>query len=135
MNIKYMTMIMATAAALSACAGSEKAEPATAGQVDAPNSAQAVSTSAPDGTFVCENGMTVKTQYVTDAAGNNRIKLTVDTMQMSAELPQTTSGSGEQYTGQGFYGNTTQWHQKAGMAMFTFSDKEKNTVETSCRAS
>ncbi|XXQ68438.1 MliC family protein [Neisseriaceae bacterium B1] len=138
MNMKHIAMIAATAAALSACVGnSDQVVPATTQHADHAKMESTTTKQAPNGTFVCENGMTVKTEYMTDGAGNNnRVKLTVDTMEMSTTLQETVSASGVRYAAsEGFYGNMTEWHEKSGEAAFSFHDKEKSRVHTVCRAS
>lgn len=99
------------------------ASPATKQTAQAPNA----STS-----YVCENGMTVKAQYL-QTPQENRVKLSVDTMELSTVLPQAVSGSGERYAGNGFYDKPTEWHEKAGEAAFMFTDPYGNQTETVCR--
>lgn len=136
MNIKHFITIAASAAALSACVGnSEESVPTTApaNQTQTEQSAQSAQQVAPNAVFTCKNGMTVKTEYLSDANDSNyRIRLTVDTMELSTTLPLAQSGSGTRYAGKGFYGHNTEWHEKAGEANFQFHDAQKNKVETFC---
>lgn len=87
---------------------------------------------APNTSYICENGMTVKAQYL-QTPQENRVKLSVDTMELSTVLPQAVSGSGERYAGNGFYDKPTEWHEKAGEAAFMFTDPYGNQTETVCR--
>ena len=132
MNIKALFALSAVTT-LTACfspttstsvsSSETNASPATEQTAQAPNA----STS-----YVCENGMTVKAQYL-QTPQENRVKLSVDTMELSTVLPQAVSGSGERYAGNGFYNKPTEWHEKAGEAAFTFTDPYGNQTETVCR--
>ncbi|WP_304335428.1 MliC family protein [Conchiformibius steedae] len=85
----------------------------------------------PDEYYGCRNGMGVTIQYI----GNDRIALSTNTdSKARAVLSQTRAASGELYTNpQGLYGKPTEWHQKAGDAVFAFSDPYGNKTETVCR--
>ncbi len=79
--------------------------------------------------FECRNGMTVSIQR----AGDSRIILGIDTDTQKTALTQARAASGELYVNDnGLYGKRTEWHQKAGKAVFEFNDKYGNLVETDC---
>lgn len=147
MNIKALFALSAVTT-LTACfspttstsvsSSETNASPATEQTAQAPTSETNVSPAtkqtaqAPNTSYVCENGMTVKAQYL-QTPQENRVKLSVDTMELSTVLPQAVSGSGERYAGNGFYDKPTEWHEKAGEAAFMFTDPYGNQTETVCR--
>lgn len=92
---------------------------------------QSTPVNMPDEHYSCRNGMGVTIQYI----GNDRIALSLNTDNKArAVLSQTRAASGELYTAaQGLYGKPTEWHQKAGEAVFAFSDPYGNKTQTFCR--
>lgn len=80
--------------------------------------------------FECRNGMTVTVLR----HGEERITVSTNTDTGRATLQIAASGSGERYvSNQGLYGKNTEWHEKNGEAVFTFTDPYNNQVETQCR--
>lgn len=134
MSIKHFSLIAISAAALSACVGNiDKPQPATIAHGNHADMARAITKEAPNGNFVCQNGMKVKTQYLADATGgNNRLVLVVDQFGLGTTIPQVVAASGEKYEGNGFWGRTTTWHEKRGEAFFGLSDQQGKSIETLC---
>ena len=85
-----------------------------------------------NGSFRCDNGMNARVEYL----GQDRIRIAVDTIGSATVLNRAVSGSGERYASkQGFYNHATEWHEKGGDAVFSFTDPYGNRVDTSCQSS
>lgn len=127
MKIQYLSLIAATALALTACANS--ASPRHAGhehhQHHGKHEHKPVANEAQ---FSCKNGMTVRVQYA-----DEQVTLSTTTLPTSATLALAPAASGMYYTGTGFYNQKTEWHEKNGKAVFAFADTQGKAVETSCR--
>lgn len=79
--------------------------------------------------FKCRNAFTVAVKD----AGQDRIHISygLSDSKMNATLSSARSGSGERYVSAD---NKTEWHQKGGEAILSFTDPYGNVTETVCRS-
>lgn len=128
--MKNMILLGASVATLfmSACVSSA---PSTSSPTQPLPSPAAASTQA-DTTFTCRDGRIATVRY---NAGEDKIRLYVDTIESSAILTLAPSGSGERYTNNnGFYNKPTELHMKGKQAALSFQDPYGNSVQTTCHS-
>lgn len=139
MNMKHITALAITTALLSACSShtDHTSKPHAEHQHKHEHHTHQHNTTvqqAADGEFVCENGVTVNTRYLTNSTGDNQsITLTIGN-NITATLPEAQSASGARYFGKGFFGHDTEWHEKHHEAWFSYTTQDKKTVETLCHS-
>ena len=136
MNALKLTLCAALAAGLSACV-----LPPDNGRDDGyrrddrprrDDGRDSVPATPGNGSFRCDNGMNARVECL----GQDRIRIAVDTIGSATVLNRAVSGSGERYASkQGFYNHATEWHEKGGDAVFSFTDPYGNRVDTSCQSS
>lgn len=128
---KIAFLATAAAFALGACAK----QPAAQVQTQTPNAPIAAPTAAstlPDQVFTCKNGMTATVKH---NAGEDKIRLFVNTVESSAILTIAPSASGERYTNaNGFYNKPTEFHFKGKEGHLSLQDPYGNKVNTTCRS-
>lgn len=80
-------------------------------------------------TFSCQNGFVVAVKN----AGQDKVALEygLSDSKSRAVLSSAVSGSGERYVSND---KKTEWHQKGGDAILSFTDPYGNVTETSCQA-
>lgn len=126
---KIAFLATAAAFALGACASQPAAQTQTP---NAPIAAPTAASTLPDQVFTCKNGMTATVKH---NAGEDKIRLYVNTVESSTILSLAPSGSGERYTNaNGFYNKPTEFHFKGKEGHLSLQDPYGNKVNTSCRS-
>ncbi|UNU74239.1 MliC family protein [Moraxella nasovis] len=80
-------------------------------------------------TFICENGMAPKIDYLNDSQINLNLEGRTTT------LDAATAASGELYVAEkGIFGHGGEWHQKGDMATFSYSNLHGVAADINCKA-
>ncbi|OSI32224.1 MliC family protein [Neisseria dumasiana] len=79
--------------------------------------------------FSCQNGFTVNVNRIN--GDRVAVEYGLQDERYNATLESAVSGSGERYVSRD---KKTEWHQKGGEAILSFSDRYGNVTQTSCNS-